>query len=74
MSIRTAGNGLISPARSTVARAVLGCVVLMFTSLTHAQVGLIGYWDPIFDEDVDERIPGPPIGDYLGLPINDAAR
>src|SRR5690606_19150126 len=34
----------------------------------------VGYWDPIFHEDVDERIPGPSIGDYLGLPINDAAR
>src|SRR5690606_9820789 len=39
-----------------------------------AQTNLIGYWDPIFHEDVDERIPGPSIGDYLGLPINDAAR
>jgi len=25
-------------------------------------------------EDEPERIPGPEIGDYLGLPINDAAR
>src|SRR5690606_4033094 len=39
-----------------------------------AQTNLTGYWDPIFHEDVDERIPGPSIGDYLGLPINDAAR
>jgi hypothetical protein len=39
-----------------------------------AQLNLIGYWNPIFHEDVDERIPGPAIGDYLGLPINDAAR
>src|SRR5690606_18390059 len=39
-----------------------------------AQTNLVGYWDPIFHEDVDERIPGPSIGDYLGLPINDAAR
>ena len=39
-----------------------------------AQLNLIGYWNPIFHEDVEERIPGPAIGDYLGLPINDAAR
>ena len=39
-----------------------------------AQTNLIGYWNPLFHEDVDERIPGPPIGDYLGLSITDAAR
>jgi hypothetical protein len=33
-----------------------------------------GEWAPRFDEDRFERIPGPEIGDYLGLPINDAAR
>ena len=33
-----------------------------------------GEWGPRFDEDRFERIPGPEIGDYLGLPINDAAR
>ena len=40
----------------------------------HAELNLIGYWDPIFHEDIEERIPGPAMGDYLGLPINDAAR
>ena len=39
-----------------------------------AQTNLVGYWNPLFHEDVDERIPGPSIGDYLGLPITDAAR
>jgi len=39
-----------------------------------AQLNLVGYWNPIFDEDAEERIPGPAMGDYLGLPINDAAR
>ena len=33
-----------------------------------------GNWTPRFDEDWEERIPGPEIGDYLGLPINAAAR
>jgi len=33
-----------------------------------------GDWSPRFDEDWEERIPGPEIGDYLGLPINGAAR
>jgi len=39
-----------------------------------AQVDMVGEWAPRFHEDQPERIPGPEIGDYLGLPINDAAR
>jgi hypothetical protein len=39
-----------------------------------AQVDLSGEWSPRFHEDQHERIPGPDIGDYLGLPINAAAR
>jgi hypothetical protein len=39
-----------------------------------AQVDPSGEWAPRFHEDQPERIPGPDIGDYLGLPINDAAR
>ena len=39
-----------------------------------AQVDLTGEWNPRFHEDQPERIPGPEIGDYLGLPISDAAR
>src|SRR5262245_15373649 len=39
-----------------------------------AQVDLGGMWAPIFHEDQVDRVPGPEIGDYSGLPINDAAR
>jgi hypothetical protein len=39
-----------------------------------AQEDPTGEWSPKFHEDWPERIPGPEIGDYLGLPINDAAR
>jgi hypothetical protein len=39
-----------------------------------AQVVLVGYYNPIFHEDQEERIPGPEVGDYLGLPINDDLR
>ena len=39
-----------------------------------AQVDLTGMWAPIFHEDQVERIPGPDVGDYAGLPINDAMR
>ena len=39
-----------------------------------AQIDLSGVWAPIFHEDQPERVPGPDVGDYAGLPINDAAR
>lgn len=44
------------------------------SSIAYAQLNLVGYWDPIFHEDFEERLPGPAMGDYLGLPITDAAR
>ena len=37
-------------------------------------IDLSGEWAPRFHEDQPERIPGPDIGDYLGLPITPAAR
>ena len=39
-----------------------------------AQVDFSGEWAPRFHEDQPERVPGPALGDYLGLPVNDAAR
>jgi hypothetical protein len=39
-----------------------------------AQVDFSGVWAPIMHEDSIERAAGPDIGDFLGLPINDAAR
>ena len=43
-------------------------------SRAEAQVDLSGEWEARYHEDFPERIPGPEIADYLGLPINDAAR
>ncbi len=39
-----------------------------------AQASVEGYWQPIYHEDFEERLPGPEAGDYAGLPINDAMR
>jgi hypothetical protein len=39
-----------------------------------AQIDLSGNWGAMFLEDQPERIPGPELGDYLGLPINEANR
>jgi hypothetical protein len=37
-------------------------------------VDFTGEWAPRFHEDEPERVPGPELGDYLGIPISDAAR
>jgi len=39
-----------------------------------AQVDFSGEWAPLYHEDAPERLPGPELGDYTELPINDAAR
>jgi hypothetical protein len=54
----------------------LACSAAATALLPHpaaAQSLLDGYWNPLFDEDVNERIPGPDQGDYAGLPITAAA-
>ena len=43
-----------------------GFVLLTSLSLL-AQKDIAGEWDNRFDEDFLERIPGPDIGDYLGI-------
>jgi hypothetical protein len=54
--------------------AFLFVFALLAPPASFAQVDLSGMWAPIFHEDQVERIPGPDVGDYAGLPINDAAR
>jgi hypothetical protein len=39
-----------------------------------AQADLSGIWQPRFHEDQPERLPGPELGDYVGLPITEGAR
>lgn len=56
-------------------KLVLGSLACLLGALPAlAQIDLSGEWAPQFHEDYPERIPGPSIGDYLGLPISDAAR
>src|SRR5574342_251889 len=38
------------------------------------EVDFSGEWAPLFHEDGPERLPGPELGDYTGLPLNDTAR
>jgi hypothetical protein len=51
----------------------IGMLALLVVS-AFAHVDLSGGWAQRFHEDLPERGAGPDIGDYLGLPINDAAR
>ena len=52
----------------------LALLSLAATSAAFAQRDLSGTWAQRFHEDLPERGAGPEIGDYTGLPINDAAR
>jgi hypothetical protein len=49
-------------------------VIVVCARPASAQIDLSGIWAPIMHEDQLERAPGPDLGDYLGLPITDAAR
>ncbi len=49
-------------------------LALMTALSARGQILLDGEWSPLYHEDQPERIPGPELVDYLGLPINNAAR
>jgi hypothetical protein len=49
-------------------------LALLASATAFAQVDFSGGWSPLYHEDLPDRIPGPELGDYLGLPLNDAAR
>jgi glyoxylase-like metal-dependent hydrolase (beta-lactamase superfamily II) len=57
-------------------RLVVVALVLAFgaSAPASAQIQLSGVWNPRTHEDQPDRGPGPDLGDYTGLPINDAAR
>jgi hypothetical protein len=52
----------------------MGWVVLSLSMAAFGQADFSGNWAPLYHEDYPERIPGPEVGDYMGIPINDAAR
>ena len=61
--------------QSCVRAAALAAILLVLgPRAASAQIDLTGMWAPIFHEDQVERIPGPDVGDYAGLPINEAMR
>jgi glyoxylase-like metal-dependent hydrolase (beta-lactamase superfamily II) len=59
--------------RSAVSTLVF--IVAAFAAVpASAQVDFSGEWAPRFWEDQPERVPGPELGDFLGIPISEAAR
>jgi len=59
--------------RSLVSGLISWVLVLLPLS-AFAQVDMTGSWNAQFHEDQPERIPGPALGDFVGLPINESAR
>ena len=59
--------------RPSIVAGVL-LVTTVAAARAFAQVDLAGEWSARYHEDQEHRIPGPELGDYTGLPINDAAR
>jgi hypothetical protein len=51
-----------------------GAIVVGSAGSSEAQIDITGSFNAVFHEDQPERQPGPAVGDYLGLPINDHAR
>src|SRR5579875_305511 len=70
--------GLLVSAALLVRAALLTLAALLVAALAArpaaAQEDPSGSWSALYFEDMPERILGAEIGDYLGLPINDAAR
>src|SRR5262245_65206418 len=61
----------VQRAAAIVAASIL---VTLRASIASAQVDFTGQWAPLYHEDTIERIPGPELGDYTGLPLSEAGR
>src|SRR5688572_18007619 len=54
--------------------AILLFVLTAPTIPAFGQVDFSGEWAPIYHEDAPERLPGPELADYTGIPLNEAGR
>ncbi len=50
------------------------CLLLLASAPAFAQIDLTGVWSARLHEDWPDRLPGPELGDYTGIPLNNAAR
>ena len=60
--------------KGSICGTVVFAAALAAAAPAFAQVSLVGEWSPRYHEDQPDRIPGPELGDYTGLPLNDGAR
>lgn len=69
------GNGCRTVRNIRASAATLAFLTIVsVASPASAQVDFSGEWAPRFWEDQPERVAGPELGDFLGIPITDAAR
>jgi hypothetical protein len=65
------GEMIVRQARSAIVVVALLAAVARPAS---AQIDFSGEWAPLYHEDGPERLPGPELGDYMGIPLNAAGR
>jgi len=67
-------NEVRNKMKMTLSAPIAVMLLTIASAPVYAQIDLAGFWqNPVF-EDVQERIDGPAIGDFLGLPLNAAGR
>jgi len=59
---------------SNVSRLGVVSALLLLAFQASGQVSLVGQWTGQYHEDQPDRLPGPELGDYAGLPLNAANR
>jgi hypothetical protein len=69
----TAGRNKLTRRNMPIGFMLL-CAAALVSLPAFSQIDATGEWSPRLHEDQPERGAGPELGDYLGLPINDAAR
>src|ERR1051326_6687423 len=73
--MKTAADHSIGHSGLRMRHGILIAIALLVTvSSSSAQISLAGGWAGRYQEDQQARVPGPDLGDYTGLPINEAAR
>ena len=56
-----------------MSRALLLLLILLSIP-AFGQIDFSGEWAPLYHENAPERLPGPELGDYTEIPVNEAAR
>src|SRR5882762_7118902 len=65
---------MLKTIRAAASFSLLVLGMTLASAPSFAQVDFSGEWAPLYHENGPERLPGPELGDYTELPINDAAR